>query len=113
MAKKTHTRNLLKFSHYSTVIVLPKALLNQLAWVAGDAVEIRVNPKTEELILSRTSSEVTVPPCLPLRSPAQAGRRVVAGLLGGGALETRESKVESAPTPEFDPEAVIPIPEID
>lgn len=57
-SKKRQARSLLKFSSYSTAIVLPKPFLEQLAWEVGDQIEIVLKDKSHELILSKTPQSI-------------------------------------------------------
>ena len=53
MAKKVYRRNLLKFSSYSIALVLPKQLLDQFSWQAGDQIRVERHPKLETLLLHK------------------------------------------------------------
>lgn len=50
---RTQTRNLIKFSAYSTCLVLPKKLLGELGWQVGNKVKIRLDSARHSLVLSK------------------------------------------------------------
>lgn len=97
MARTTHQRNLLKFSHYSTAVVLPKDLLDQFGWQPGDRIDIWADNHINQLILCKTNGT----------SPIQAQGK----LASKSTVEEPESQppiVKSFPS-----EVILPIPEID
>ncbi len=50
--KKTFLRKLIKFSHYSTCLTLPKIATDALSWDAGSALEIKLDAKKRRLIIT-------------------------------------------------------------
>lgn len=54
MAHRSHERSLLKFSIYSTCVVLPKKMLATLGWQAGDVIRIRRAVNGHGLLLERS-----------------------------------------------------------
>ncbi|MEK7461033.1 MAG: AbrB/MazE/SpoVT family DNA-binding domain-containing protein [Patescibacteria group bacterium] len=53
-------RRLLKFSLYSTAVVLPKKILAELGWKPGDEVSITSNQKDKQLVIRRTSNTTPI-----------------------------------------------------
>lgn len=51
--KRTFFRKLIKFSNYSTCITLPKTATEELDWIAGMDIEIKLDPKKERLTITR------------------------------------------------------------
>lgn len=53
MPRRSPTRNLIKFSHYSTCLILPKEMLEELDWHQGDAVTIKLDVDKRRLEVTR------------------------------------------------------------
>ena len=56
MSLSQRKRSLLKFSHYSTAVVLPKQLLELFGWQAGDQVEIAADHKNQTISIRRSQT---------------------------------------------------------
>lgn len=54
MPKQRYERQLIQFSSYSIAVVLPKKILTEFGWEAGETVRLRINPDTRELTLSKS-----------------------------------------------------------
>lgn len=55
--KKTFLRKLIKFSHYSTCLTLPKIATEALNWDAGSSLEIKLDTKRSRLIVTSYSDK--------------------------------------------------------
>jgi len=50
--KKTFLRKLIKFSHYSTCLTLPKSATEELGWDAGSELEVKLDAKHNRLVVT-------------------------------------------------------------
>lgn len=102
MSSKNHTRNLLKFSLYSTTVVLPKKILADFGWEAGDKVTITAHTKPDTLLIQRAQSQVAKPTLhKPIQSRSDSLSQRSYEATPKKLLETHQS------------DEIIPIPEID
>ena len=66
MSRRKANRQLIQFSTYSIAVVLPKKILRQLAWEAGDTVFVRLDPQKTRLLIEKEEK-----PLLP-NEPAES-----------------------------------------
>lgn len=111
MAQRAHKRNLIKFSHYSTALVLPKQILDQLRWQAGESVAIRFDSRRNQLVVAKDSPEDTE----PKTAIESDGHGLVTQLqpteIKPQVREIDESEA-AADVPQPDNNDVLPIPEL-
>lgn len=98
MSHTNPKRRLLKFSLYSTAVVLPKKLLAELGWEAGDKVSISTDQSKKQLLIRHPKNYGA--PKLITPKPA---------ILRDNSPPSKPAKIT---TPSKDDE-MLPIPEID
>lgn len=59
--KKTFLRKLIKFSHYSTCLTLPKSATEALNWDSGTELEIKLDSKRKRLIVNLATVNSHIP----------------------------------------------------
>ena len=59
--RETNSRKILKFSHYSMALVLPKSTTAQFGWQPGDVINLRVQETEQAIILTKQRSLVLTP----------------------------------------------------
>ena len=101
MALKNYKRNLLKFSLYSTAVVLPKKLLLELGWAVGDEVRIVTDSKSSRLIIDHGSQKIL------------ADEPSTNSIVTKKIPEIIPKTILNRPDPRQREDIILPIPEID
>ncbi len=105
MSETSSTRNLIKFSHYSTCLILPKEMLEELQWHQGDAVNVALDADRHQLIVSHGQAKQVLAVAEQPPKPAVPTPTV--------AQKSTEPPVVIEKTPnDHEGEDVLPIPEL-
>ena len=80
-------RSLLKFSHYSTSLVLPKRMVAELGWQPGDVVTVTFESHKKQLLiqgLSTTNQQKHTPAPLAIPAPAPVAEQQLSTVAAAG-----------------------------